>query len=312
MLSRLLASLRVISAIAALVAAGMMLTFPAAAHADAEVRTDAWLPGALSSADDRDQFRFRVNTVRTVLVTLGDVGADLRLRLFDASGRQRGASNQPGTSFEQLQLRLPAGQYTVEVGATPGAEGAGYRLLIRALPERPLVLDAHANTAAGLYTISGQLLNNTGSWRRHPCVTARFYDGAGRFLGSFTALAAQSHLGPRQRGHFRLVAERPAGAVRYTLTVHGERVAPPVQPALALRPDEPYPVKNGQVRYVGRIAGAATSVHVHVLRYNRIGAFVDAGHVLLPRLGQGESGRYETELPSYPYVRGERVAYSLG
>jgi hypothetical protein len=335
MFSRSLASLRVILSIAALVTAGVVLIPPAAARAagdrgtagrdevpdQAEIadkaspaRTGVWLPGRLSSARDRDWFRFRLDRPSSVVITLGDVATDHRLTVVDASGRRWGLSDRPGTTFEELQLRLPAGRYFVEVSAAPaaGVTDQGYRLMIRPLPDRTLVLDSHAATADGLYAINGQLLNNTGSWRRHPRITARFYGAAGEFLGASTALAAQSYLGPRQRGHFRIVADRPEGTVRYTLAVRATRVAPPAQPELVLRPDRPYPVDSGRLRYVGRISGAAVGVHVHVVRYNRIGAFVDSGHAVLPRLRPGEPGRYEIELPNYPYVRGERLTYSLG
>jgi hypothetical protein len=51
---------------------------------------------------------------------------------------------------------------------------------------------------------------------------------------------------------------------------------------------------------------------VHVVRYNRIGAFVDAGHAVLAPPVAGEPVRYEIELPTYPYVRQERTAYTRG
>ncbi len=314
MFSCLLASLRVFPVIAALTAGAVVLVLPATARAETvpgtAIRVGTWIPGQLTGPADRDRFRFRLARTTTVLIIAGDLPSDHRLTLLDDAGRRRGFSDRPGTTFEELQVRLPAGRYVAEVSSGSTAAPGPYRLIVRTLPERPVVLDAHPDTAGGLYAVSGQLLNNTGAWRRHPRVTVRFYAADGSYLGESTGLTAQTYLGPRQRGHFRIVAARPAGTTRYTLAIRTERTAPPRDPALTVRPDVPYPVAGARLRYVGRVAGTAGKVHVHVARYNRIGAFVDAGHVVLHRLLPGEPGRYEFELPAYPYVRGEQVTYA--
>lgn len=330
MLSHLLASLRVILAITALVATEMLLApaAPARAQGDqpdsiaavrasaADARLNTWLMGALTSAPDRDWFAFRLDSPGIVQVTLGQLPTDYRLTLTDTGGRPLAVSDRAGTAFEQVQWRLQPGRYFVEVSPGQGAVATAdeYWLLIRPLADRVVVLDSHPITADGLYAITGQLLNNTSSWRRYPRVTARFYDAGDRFLGESTALAAQSYLGPGQRGHFRIVADQPSGTVRYRLSVQAPETAAPQHPALTLKPDRPYPVGPGRVRYVGRVSGAAQAIpaHVHVVRYNRIGAFVDAGHAVLPPLTRGIPARYEIELPRYPYVRDERPTYSLG
>lgn len=317
MFSRLLASLRVIGAFAVLVATIVVLTPSDPARAQAPprpARFGAWLPGVLGTAADRDAFAFRLAAPGAVLLTLGDLPADYRLTLLAADGRVLAASDQDGTTFEELYRRLPAGRYVAEVSAAKGAvaAGRGYRLLIRPLADRVQILDAHPVVTGQLYAITGQLLNNTGSWRRYPRVTARFYGAGGRYLGESTALAAQTYLGPGQRGHFRVVADRPPGTVRYSLAVRAARSAAPARQVLTLRADLPYEV-GGRTRHVGRVSGTATGeVHVHLLRYNRIGAFVEAGQATLPRLAGGDADRFEIEVPRYSYVRGERLAYSIG
>jgi len=279
-------------------------------------RVNRWLPGSLRSATDRDWFSFRLTSPSTVLLTLGDLPADHRLTLVNATGRQLAASDNTGTTFEQIHTRLDAGRYFIEVSPGRGEvePQRGYRLLIRPVPNRVMVLDAHTGQQDRLFTVTGQLLNNTGSWRRYPKVTARFFGAGGGYLGQSTALAEQTYLAPGQRGHFRIVVDAPAGMVRYTLSVRAPRTAPPARPALSLQADEPYPV-GGNTRYVGRVASGGTttgSVHVHVLRYNRIGAFVDYGHEVLARVAPGEPARYELELPTLGYISSVRLAYSLG
>jgi hypothetical protein len=308
MLTRLLASLRVILVITALVAAGELMAPAAAAHAqDSPAPTGAWLPGAGPS-----RFTFTLRSPGAVLVTLGDLTADLRLSVL-AGGREVAVSDRPGTTFEEVQIRLPAGRHGVGVGAghTPVPEDARFRLLIRPIDDRLLVLDAHTVSGGGLYAITGQLLNNSRGWRAYPRVTARFHGRDGSRLGQATALAAQNRLAPGARGHFRLVADPPAGTVRYTLAVDAPPTPTPAHPTLTVRPDVPYLLDSGKLRYVGRIAGdPARSVRVHVVRYNRIGAFVDAGQAVLGDVGPGERARYEVELPRYPYLSDTRLSYS--
>jgi hypothetical protein len=336
------ASLRVLFAFAALVATWALLTPPAAARVAVDqpdspeqaaappaadqpdspeqaaaappVPVGPWLSGVLAGDADQDWFGVRLGG-GTALITLGDLLSDYRLTLADAAGRALAVSDRGGETFEQLQRRLPAGRYLVGVDAPRGGADPErpYRLQIRPLPARLMVLDAHPVTVDKLYAITGQLLNNTGSWRRYPMITARFYGADGRFLGDTTGLAAQTYLGPNQRGHFRLVADRPAGTVRYTLAVSAPRVTPPRQPALVVEPDRPYPVEGGRIRYVGRIGGGtAENVHVFVPRYNRIGQFVDAGHAVLARVNAVAPARYELELPDYAYLSGSWVVYSVG
>ena len=325
MFSRLLPSLRVLVTFFALVASGLLLTQPAAAAPAADepdtvaqtstrpaAQVGAWLSGTLSSVRDRDWFRFRVTTTSTVLITLGDLPADYRLVLSGSSGRPLGTSDGTGTGFEQLQRRLPAGVYHAEVSAARGVADPArpYRLQLRTLPDQLVVLDAHQERRDGLYAIAGQLLNGTSVWRRYPRITARFYGAGDRYLGAATALAAQNYLGPGQRGHFRLIAAQPAGTVRYALSVRAPVTAPPAGAGPTISADQPYPVQGGRTRYVGRLTGGARPGQVQVVRYNRIGAFVDSGVAVLAPPVAGEPVRYQIELPTYPYLRAERTVYS--
>lgn len=329
MFFRSLASLRGAATVIALLITSILATSarPASAESDqpdtlagaqaASVeRMGRWLPGSLASDRDRDWFGFRLPVASTVLITLGDVPADYRLALFGSNGRPIASADRAGVGYEQVHTRLAAGRYFVEVSSARGefGPGRGYRLLVRPIPNRVFVLDAHPGRQGGLVTVTGQLLNNTGSWRRYPKVTARFFGATGAYLGQSTALAEQSYLSPGQRGHFRIVADAPPGMIRYTLSVRAARTAPPARAALRLQADEPYRV-DGRTRYVGRVTAAGTAsasrVHVHVLRYNRIGAFIDYDHAVLPRVAPGVPARYQLELPTLGYVSAVRLDYSI-
>ena len=171
MLTRLHASLRVILVITALVATGELVAPATAAHAqDNPAPTGTWLAGT-----GPGNFTFTLRSPGTVLVTLGDLTADLRLSVH-AGSREVAASDRPGTTFEEVQVRLPAGRNVAEVSAghSPVPADARFRLLIRPVDERLQVLDAHPVTGGGLYAITGQLLNNSRGWRSYPRVTAQF------------------------------------------------------------------------------------------------------------------------------------------
>jgi hypothetical protein len=234
------------------------------------------------------------------LLTLGGEPAPYRLTLYDGSGRPIAVSDRGASQFEDILRWLRPGEYfaAVSVHALP-SQGHRYRVLLRRVPAAVAILDAHRVIVNGLFTITGQLVNNSGRWRSYPKVTAHV-GGA-----SYTALAEATALGPGERTGFRIVAPLPASA--YRLVVSAGTLPAPV-PRATVSADEPYEVAGRQVRYAGQVSGpTAGTVHIHVLRYNRIGALVDMGHAIVTVVpGQGPA-HYEIDLPAYPYVSSEAI-----
>jgi hypothetical protein len=284
----------------------------AAARGSALLPAGRWVHSQLAAGGDADWFRFRVRRSRSVQLLLGGAPAQYRLVLADSRGRTITVSDRGARQFEEILHRLPTGEYFAGVSAT-GIQPTGhpYRLLLRHVPGRLAILDAHRGSAAGLLTITGQLLNNSGAWRRHSRVTAHFTDAQGRPAGTSTALAEHDLLAPGQRTAFRVAAPPLAAGAAYRLSVSSAwSPAVPASAAgqLTAESDQPYEVAGKKVRYVGQVRGRGNGpVRVHVLRYNRIGALVDYGHALLPDVSPESPGRYEIELPAHPYVSGERV-----
>jgi hypothetical protein len=286
------------------------------AAARAAVPTGVWLRGDLSSAQDRDVFRFHLPVRATVLVTLGDLPADYRLAVLGRGGRLIAMADTPGTQFEQLSPGLAAGDYYVAVSSAHGAVAPGrpYRLLIKPLPEGLAVLDSHRLTGPDMTVVTGQLLNNARPWRERPVVTAWFYDAAGRLLATASARAEAALLAPGERAAFRIVAPPVPGAVRHVVRVAATTVPARARPRLAIEPDEPYEA-SGVTWYVGRVTlhgpGTAAGVHVRVLRYNSYGSLVDFGHAVLTEV-TGRPTHYEITLPPYPFSTTARVTVSHG
>lgn len=289
----------------------------AAARQRGALATGMWLRGDLSSSADRDVFRLRVQSRQVVMITLGDLPADYRLALYGWDGRRIAVSDEAGSTFEQLAPQLSKGDYYIEVAPSRGAvlPGRPYRLMARRLAGRLVVLDSHRATGPDATVVTGELLNNARSWQERPVVTARFYDRAGRLVATSSALAERTLLAHGERAAFRIVAPPVPEAVRHVVRVVSRSVTPHDRPELSLAADLPYPLANGRVRHVGRVAtvapAVAARVHVHVLRYNSVGDLVDFGHALLPAVRQ-RSSRYDVELPPYPYSTTSRVVLSEG
>jgi hypothetical protein len=129
---------------------------------------DSWLPGVLSSTRDVDTYRFATSRNGYVRILLGDLAADYRLRLLDASGRSVATSDRPGRVNEEIYWNLRAGTHYVSVDAPHGRVSSapyavrftslreGLHVLSSAImgkgPDRCLVFEVLNNTAR---TISG-------------------------------------------------------------------------------------------------------------------------------------------------------------
>ena len=301
-----------VAALAA-VLAGLLAPAPALAARSAvdqhatPLPAGRWVTSALGTAGTSAKFSFRVTARADFLLTLGGDPAPYRLVLRDACGRAAAVSDRGSNQIEEIQRRLPPGRYTAEVtSARPLRPGELARLLLRRIPRRLSILDSHTGSAAGVSTITGQLLNNSRAWRAEPRVTAHIVLPGGRGGGVYTALAAQSALAPGQRGSFRIVTPPLPPGATYRLTAAAGWRGPAAAPTL--EPDAPYLAAGGRVRYAGRVTGrVGQTVHVHVLRFNRIGALVDSGQAIVAVVPAVGPAHYEIDLPAYPYVSTERV-----
>ncbi|MCW2504712.1 MAG: hypothetical protein JWO79_2996 [Actinomycetia bacterium] len=266
-----------------------------------------WATSTLGTRAATDRFQFRVNSPGDFLLTLGGDPAPYRLVLRDAAGQVLAVSDRGGEAFEEVQQRLRRGRYVAELSsARPLRAGELARLLVRPVPRRLAILDSHRGSSDGVSTITGQLLNNSGAWRSEPRVTAHIVLAGGRPGGGYTALAGQSVLAPGQRGSFRIAAPPLPPGARYRLTVTAGWRGPAARTTVT--PDEPFEVAGGLVRFTGQVTGrTAGAVHVHILRYNRIGALVDSGQAILALVPDIGPAHYTIDLPRYSYVSSEQI-----
>jgi hypothetical protein len=271
----------------------------AAARHSAPIPVGRWVESTLVTRADTAWFHLRLDSPGSILLTLGGEPAPFRLALFGASGRQLAVSDRGANQFEDILRWLRPGEYFAAVSVHDLPEpGHRYRVLVRRVPAEVAVLDAHPVVVGGLFTITGQLVNNSGRWQATPSVTARI---RGR---TYTALAEAPVLAPGARAGFRVAA--PAPVAPYQLTVSAAAARP--APHATVAADEPYEISGGRVRYAGQVSGPASgTVHVRILRHNRIGALVDIGHAIVtvvPGLGPAH---YEIDLPAYPYISAETI-----
>ncbi|HEV8516394.1 MAG TPA: hypothetical protein VGQ47_01985 [Candidatus Limnocylindrales bacterium] len=220
----------------AIVAALVALVAPAAARAsdapgrcpDAAPLATGWYRDAVGGPD-ADWLRFSLDRPRTVVVTLGGLSADARLRLFGGCGTLIATSDRKGAGFEEIVRRLPAGSYRVGIDAVAAAPSiTAYGLRVRVLPQRVVVLSSRAWIEGPNLRIVGEVLNATGRTRESVSLRFIFYDAAGEVIPplDWHTVAQGGLLGPRQRSMFVLdYAGVPAEYAHYGVLVESAPIA---------------------------------------------------------------------------------------
>ena len=84
--------------------------------------------------NDKDSYNFSLSNDSSVSIKLGQMQEDARLKILDSAGKIVAESNNPSNKSDFIENKLlPAGSYTVEVGAV-GSDDTSYRLNMRAIP----------------------------------------------------------------------------------------------------------------------------------------------------------------------------------
>ena len=86
--------------------------------------------GEIATSDDKDYYRFVIDSPRDVQLTLTGLSTDLDLRVYDIRGRIVARSENPGRADEVIHARAKKGSYDVKVFAPAGTKpiNAPYRL----------------------------------------------------------------------------------------------------------------------------------------------------------------------------------------
>jgi hypothetical protein len=164
-------------------------------------RVGGWHEAAVDGPGDVDWYRFTMTADRPVLITLGDLAADLRLDLYADCGTSLASSDQAGTDYEEIARPLTAGTYHVAVAGTGNAAGT-YALRFRALAPRVLVLSSRSFIESSRLRVVGEVLNAGREVRQAIRLRILFYDETDAFLGDATTPVRIDQVAPGGRAMF--------------------------------------------------------------------------------------------------------------
>jgi hypothetical protein len=271
----------------------------------------AWISERTDGSSDVDWFRFRLSSKHRVVVTLGDLPADLRLDLYKSCSKLVASSSHGGTRFEELTKLLAAGTYRVRVTNTGGAASASpYVLRFKPMKSGLPIKSTHTTIAGGRIRIAGEVMNNTGSIRGRITVTARFRNAAGHVVATLSTKTFARRLGIGKVSSFVLSGAVPAYA-RVTLSTTSG--APGPRRTLSLRaltvtanPDGTA-TESGIVRNIGTTT--ARSVAVSRTWYGPRGQVLDRRTVAVSpsTLKRGTIGRFSITRPALAGIQAVRT-----
>ena len=261
-----------------------------------------WVHETLSSARDRDWFRFTLAHDAAVLVTLGNLPGNYALAVFDAHGHRVAASDRPGNAFEEIYRHWAAGDYYVRVDARSGVDPrAAYVLKFRPLAAGVVVAEHRNVHDVDGFDIKGELLNNTADWQRVLRIHVVWLDKSGHQTGSHDEGVVNSALAPRHRVEFDVVAVKgsadlPPGTTAYRLQVHAQATTDRPPAGLALRRGE-IRTRGHQRLYRGTVTNRSSQtirdIYPTVIEYDARGRARAFGYDHINSLAPGASHAYE-------------------
>ena len=149
----------------------------AAARTARVERQGAWLRESLP-AGDVDVFRFQLKKAAPVQVTLGALPADYDLAVYTSSGHKLGASARKGVTFDEVWLRLPAGDVFAVVRRKRGAKAGTYSLRLRSFSPGVHTLSTRRSAVPG--EVVGEFYNATPQWHTVSELDVEWLDKKGR------------------------------------------------------------------------------------------------------------------------------------
>jgi hypothetical protein len=264
-----------------------------------------WLAGAVSRSGNVNFFRFGTTSAKWTLIKLGNLNADLQLKLYDKSCRVLATSQHSGRHFEQIYRSLPAGRYYLGVSGVSGTKST-YDVKFAPLRDGVRVLSTHAFITSyrkDLLEVDGEVLNNLSAPNFFRYVNLKFYDRAGHVVAAVEGSFAESYVRARSRASFLAQLIKPRKAyVRYTVaTVTQSLNGYPAPPRTKIVASSPWRDPQGNVHYPGRITNTSTGTiwlgSVQATLYNTFGNvdYVNSGVISPDQLAAKKTGRFDVE-----------------
>jgi hypothetical protein len=279
-------------------------TFSAAKQAAASAN-GVWLKERLSSAGDKDWFRFTTSTDRRVLVTLGHLPADYKLRVYDASGDFVQSSDRSGRKFEQLYLRLSAGDNFVRVSASGDTvkPDRNYWVQFRPLANAVVVAEQKGSIDAQGFEARGELLNNTANNVTIQRLRVAFLDKDGNKVGTTDEGIRPGPVAAHRRVEFEIERDAvkvPAGATSYRITAAAEATDEAVQRGVKMSPAPVENATSNQRVYSGVVSNTTdhtiTDIYPTVIEYDSLGRANAIGYGLVKTLSAGAEKKYSLSI----------------
>jgi hypothetical protein len=255
----------------------------------------------LSSATDRDWFKFRVPADQRVLITLGHLPADYALAVYTGSGHRVALADRSGRRFEQLYVPLSKGNAYVRVSASGSTvdPAVNYTLIFRPLPTAVVFAERKGTLGADGLDVRGELLNNTSHRVTIQRLRTTFYDKNGGKLGSFDEGVRPGPVRARHRVEFeiqRSAQQVPSGATRYRLRVAAVSTSHPALGGIKMSPDATVDFSSTKRVYSGTIKNTTdhtiTNVYPTVIEYDSLGRANTIGYGLVKSIAAGASKHY--------------------
>ena len=310
--------------VAVLVAAAMTVVGVASTSAQAATPCAAatsdraqnvWINGSLTSSGEVNYYRFNTSASQYALITLGNLHANLALRLYDSSCHIVATSDRGGVTFEQLYRSLSAGSYYLGVSGDAGATSS-YDVKFSSLSNGPRILSYHSYTDFGQFQFVGVALNNEPYPMFFRWVNVNFYNSSGHLVHSDTAGFAQPYAAPRSRIPFGLSSNIPPAYSRVTLTVVTEALQgypPPL--ASHITPSPPWTDSNGDRHYPGSITNLSSQTmslqSIAVTLYDANGniRYLNQAVLVPDEIGPKQSGGFDVTFRNATGVNASAYLY---
>ncbi len=258
----------------------------------------------LSSAQDKDWFRYVITRRGREVVTLGSLPANYNLAVYREDGSRIAVSDHRGKGFERIYFSADPGTYFVRVASTKGSARAPYRLWLRTL-KGTLALQSFSvpKINNGYPFIVAEFANTTNAWLRVDFVAMKSVAADGRVLAQDGFSLQQWRVAPYGLLHVSAGSALKLSKAHdhYSLSAR-TTVIGPVSLAGLKRVSGPIVMKNGYRVHTGTVTNTGSTtrggdqdnsgVSVDIAYYNPNGTILGTALGNVRQMAPGKTVKY--------------------